>query len=78
MRRPNPEQDAKRLAAKRLRTRRKLFGISAERMAFAMGLTAAQYERMESAKEAITSSQLEELASLLNVPTRYFLSSIVE
>lgn len=78
MRRPSPLNNTERFAAQRLQTRRKLFGISAERMAFVMGLTAAQYERMESGKEAITSSQLEELAFLLNVPVTYFVSSIVE
>lgn len=64
------EQD-KKIAAK-LRTRRKLLGISIERIAFVISHSVEQYVRYESAEERIMPNLLFELATLLNVQLEYF------
>lgn len=67
-----PITDIDRKIARRLRTRRKLFGISAQRIAFAISRSTDDYLKYEAAEMPIPPAVLDELAYLLNVPARYF------
>ena len=70
-----PISDMERMIAAKLKTRRKLLGISEERMAFANAISIDEYHLIEGAQQRINPSLLHELAHLLNVPIGYFLGS---
>lgn len=53
---------------KRIKIRRKLCGISTERIAFVLEMSEAEYLCLEDAEIAIDQSTFEELALLLSVP----------
>ena len=59
--------------AKRLSVRRKLYGISAERMADVCHMSVKSYQQLEAAQSPIALDQVNEFAELLNVPRQYFL-----
>src|SRR3954463_3284694 len=56
----------------RLRLRRKMIGLSQERLGEAIGLTFQQVQKYERGANRIGASRLHELSQVLNVPVSFF------
>ena len=56
----------------RLRARRRLLGITQEKLGDALGLTFQQVQKYERGSNRISASRLFELSKILNVPITYF------
>lgn len=66
---PNPT-DAH--VGSRIKLRRKLLGVSQERLGESLGVTFQQVQKYESGTNRVGASRLQMLANVLNVPISYF------
>jgi transcriptional regulator with XRE-family HTH domain len=66
---PNPVD---RYVGSRVRMRRLMLNMSQEKMAKAIGLTFQQVQKYEKGNNRITSSRLQQLAQILQVPVSFF------
>jgi transcriptional regulator with XRE-family HTH domain len=62
----------------RVRMRRKMLGISQERLAEALGLTFQQVQKYERGANRISASKLYEIARFLSTPVAYFFEGLSE
>lgn len=62
----------------RVRTRRRLLGITQEKLGEALGLTFQQVQKYERGSNRISASRLYELARILAVPVTYFYEGVEE
>lgn len=62
----------------RVRTRRKLMGVSQEKLADALGLTFQQVQKYERGANRISASKLFEIGRYLEVPVSYFFEGLYE
>jgi transcriptional regulator with XRE-family HTH domain len=60
----------------RVRMRRKLLGVSQEKLAGALGLTFQQVQKYERGSNRISASKLFEIARFLEVPPAYFFDGL--
>lgn len=60
----------------RVRMRRKLLGVSQEKLAGALGLTFQQVQKYERGANRISASKLFEIARFLDVPPSYFFDGL--
>jgi transcriptional regulator with XRE-family HTH domain len=60
----------------RVRMRRKMLGISQERLADALGLTFQQVQKYERGTNRVSASKLYEIASFLSTPVSYFFEGL--
>ena len=60
----------------RIRMRRKLLGMSQERLADALGLTFQQVQKYERGANRVSASKLYETASALSAPVSYFFEGL--
>jgi transcriptional regulator with XRE-family HTH domain len=60
------------LVGKRLRTRRKMLGISQEGLSESVGVTFQQVQKYEKGTNRISASRLYEISIVLRVPITYF------
>lgn len=60
----------------RVRTRRRLLGITQEKLGEALGLTFQQVQKYERGSNRISASRLYELARILAVPVTYFYEGV--
>ncbi len=56
----------------RLRLRRKVLGLSQEKLAQALGITFQQVQKYEKGANRISASRLQQIASVLEVPVAFF------
>ena len=61
---------------KRVRMRRKLLGMSQEKVAEALGLTFQQMQKYEKGRNRVSASRLFELSQILDVPVSFFFEEI--
>ncbi|MAI60939.1 MAG: hypothetical protein CBB87_00435 [Micavibrio sp. TMED27] len=64
--------------ARRLKTKRKLLGLSQDKLAEKLDLTFQQIQKYENAKNRIAAGRLYEISKILNVPISYFYEGIEE
>jgi transcriptional regulator with XRE-family HTH domain len=62
----------------RVRMRRKMLGISQERLAEALGLTFQQVQKYERGANRVSASKLYEIARFLSTPVSYFFEGLAE
>src|SRR3982751_2918628 len=62
----------------RVRMRRKMLGISQERLAEALGLTFQQVQKYERGANRVSASKLYEIARFLSTPVAYFFEGLAE
>lgn len=62
----------------RVRMRRKMLGISQERLADALGLTFQQVQKYERGANRISASKLYEIARFLSAPIAYFFEGLTD
>src|SRR5215472_8542656 len=62
----------------RVRMRRKMLGISQERLADALGLTFQQVQKYERGANRISASKLYEIARFLSAPIAYFFEGLAD
>jgi len=62
----------------RVRMRRKMLGISQERLADALGLTFQQVQKYERGANRVSASKLYEIARALQVPVPYFFVGLAD
>jgi transcriptional regulator with XRE-family HTH domain len=62
----------------RVRMRRKMLGVSQERLAEALGLTFQQVQKYERGANRISASKLYEIARFLAAPISYFFEGLVD
>ncbi len=72
---PNPVDTH---VGQRVRTRRRLLGISQERLAEALGLTFQQVQKYERGANRISASKLYEIARFLASPVSYFFEGLTD
>ena len=60
----------------RIRLRRKLYGVSQEKLADALGLTFQQVQKYERGRNRVSASKLYETARFLEVPITYFFEGL--
>jgi transcriptional regulator with XRE-family HTH domain len=62
----------------RIRMRRKVLGVSQERLAEALGLTFQQVQKYERGSNRVSASKLYEIARFLNSPISYFFEGLAD
>lgn len=62
----------------RVRMRRKVLGVSQERLADALGLTFQQVQKYERGSNRVSASKLYEIARFLNAPVSYFFEGLAD
>jgi transcriptional regulator with XRE-family HTH domain len=62
----------------RIRMRRKVLGVSQERLAEALGLTFQQVQKYERGSNRVSASKLYEIARFLNSPVSYFFEGLAD
>jgi transcriptional regulator with XRE-family HTH domain len=62
----------------RIRMRRRLQGVSQEKLAEALGLTFQQVQKYERGANRVSASKLYEIASTLNAPVAYFFEGLAD
>lgn len=62
----------------RIRMRRKVLGVSQERLAEELGLTFQQVQKYERGANRVSASKLYEIARALSVPVAYFFDGLVD
>ena len=62
----------------RVRMRRKMLGVSQERLAEALGLTFQQVQKYERGANRISASKLYEIARFLSAPVAYFFEGLTD
>lgn len=72
---PNPI-DAQ--VGEKIRTRRRLLGISQEKLGAALGVTFQQVQKYEKGTNRVSASRLQNISELLNVPPSFFFSRSTE
>ena len=62
----------------RVRMRRRMLGVSQERLAEALGLTFQQVQKYERGANRVSASKLYDIASFLSVPIAYFFEGLTD
>jgi transcriptional regulator with XRE-family HTH domain len=62
----------------RIRTRRKILGVSQEKLAESLGLTFQQVQKYERGANRVSASKLYEIASALQTQTAYFFEGLAD
>jgi transcriptional regulator with XRE-family HTH domain len=62
----------------RIRMKRKVLGVSQERLAEALGLTFQQVQKYERGANRVSASKLYEIARFLNAPVAYFFEGLAD
>src|SRR5665213_3309630 len=62
----------------RIRMRRKVLGVSQEKLAEALGLTFQQVQKYERGSNRVSASKLYEIARFLNSPVSYFFEGLAD
>ena len=62
----------------RVRMRRKMLGVSQERLAEALGLTFQQVQKYERGANRVSASKLYEIARFLSAPVSYFFEGLTD
>ncbi len=62
----------------RVRMRRKMLGVSQERLAEALGLTFQQVQKYERGSNRVSASKLYEIARFLSAPVSYFFDGLAD
>jgi transcriptional regulator with XRE-family HTH domain len=62
----------------RVRMKRKVLGVSQERLAEALGLTFQQVQKYERGANRVSASKLYEIARFLNAPVSYFFEGLAD
>ena len=62
----------------RVRMRRKMLGVSQERLADALGLTFQQVQKYERGANRVSASKLYDIARFLGVPVSYFFEGLAD
>jgi transcriptional regulator with XRE-family HTH domain len=62
----------------RIRMRRRMLGVSQERLADALGLTFQQVQKYERGANRVSASKLYEIAASLQTPVAYFFEGLVD
>ena len=62
----------------RIRMRRRLLGVSQERLAEALGLTFQQVQKYERGANRVSASKLYEIARTLQTPVTYFFDGLAD
>jgi transcriptional regulator with XRE-family HTH domain len=62
----------------RIRMKRKVLGVSQERLAEALGLTFQQVQKYERGANRVSASKLYEIARFLNAPVSYFFEGLAD
>src|SRR5665213_3079013 len=62
----------------RVRMRRKVLGVSQERLADALGLTFQQVQKYERGANRVSASKLSEIARFLQAPISYFFEGLAD
>ncbi|HVZ99329.1 MAG TPA: helix-turn-helix transcriptional regulator [Caulobacterales bacterium] len=63
---------------KRIRRRRRLLGLTQQRLAEAVGIRFQQIQKYECGANRVTASRLHEIGRAMNVPTTYFFEGLGE